>query len=174
MSHKGLLIVNTGNGKGKTTAALGLAFRCLGHELPVCVIQFIKGHWKYGELKSAGRFEGLLDFHVTGEGFTWKSKDLEKDRTAARAGWEMAKSVITARRHHLVILDELTWLLKYGMVDQQEVLDVLRNRPEGLHVLVTGRDAPAALIEMADLVTEMKEVKHPYHAGVKAQRGIEW
>ncbi|HVN96349.1 MAG TPA: cob(I)yrinic acid a,c-diamide adenosyltransferase [Syntrophorhabdaceae bacterium] len=175
----GLLIVNTGNGKGKTTAALGLAFRALGHELPVCIIQFIKGHWKYGELKSAARFkdsffEGLLDFHVMGEGFTWKSKDLEKDREAARLGWEMAKSVIAAGRHRLVILDELTWLLKYKMVDESEVLDSLRKRPEGLHVVVTGRNAPPALIEMADLVTEMKELKHPYHAGVKAQKGIEW
>ena len=174
MTKKGLLMVNTGHGKGKTTAALGLAFRALGHDLPVCIIQFIKGHWKYGELKSAKRFEGLLDFHVTGEGFTWKSKDLEKDRKAAKLGWEVAKSVIAAGRHYLVILDELTWLLKYDMVDEQEVLDVLRSRPEGLHVLVTGRDAPAALIELADLVTEMRDVKHPYHAGVKAQKGIEW
>lgn len=174
MSRKGLLMVNTGNGKGKTTAALGLAFRALGHQLPVCMIQFIKGHWKYGELKAATRFEGLLDFRVTGEGFTWKSKDLEKDRKAAQAGWEMTKSIIAAGRHHLVILDEFTWLLKYGIVDWEEAARVLQNRPEGLHVLITGRDAPEPLIEAADLVTEMYEVKHPYRAGVKAQKGIEW
>jgi cob(I)alamin adenosyltransferase len=167
-------MVHTGNGKGKTTGAMGLAFRALGHQLPVCIIHFIKGHWKYGELKAAENFAGLLDFHVTGEGFTWKSKDLEKDREAARKGWETAKSVIMAGRHHLVILDEFTWLLRYGMVDETEALETFRNRPEGLHVLVTGRDAPKGLIEMADLVTEMKEVKHPYRAGVKAQKGIEW
>jgi cob(I)alamin adenosyltransferase len=174
MGSKGLLMVNTGNGKGKTTAALGLAFRALGHRLPVCIIQFIKGQWKHGEMKSAAWFEELLDFRVMGEGFTWKSRDLEKDRNAAHAGWEMAKSVIAAGRHHLVILDEFTWLLRYGMVNGEEVLEVLRTRPEGLHVLITGRDAPKALIEMADLVTEMREVKHPYRAGVKAQKGIEW
>jgi cob(I)alamin adenosyltransferase len=174
MTQKGLLMVYTGDGKGKTTAALGLAFRALGHRLPVCVIQFIKGDWKYGELKTAERFAGLLDFHVMGEGFTWKSTDLERDRRAARAGWEGAKSVIAEGRHHLVILDEFTWLLKYGMVDEEEALEVLRNRPEGLHLLVTGRYAPKSVTNIADLVTEMREVKHPYKAGIKAQKGIEW
>jgi cob(I)alamin adenosyltransferase len=174
MGRTGLLMVNTGNGKGKTTAALGLAFRALGHELPVCIVQFIKGHWKYGELTSAARFEGLLDFRVTGEGFTWKSKDLDKDRQAAREGWNLAKSVIAAGRHHLVVLDEFTYVINYRMVDEEEAMKVLRDRPEGLHLLVTGRDAPTWLIDMADLVTEMREVKHPYKAGIKAQKGIEW
>ena len=174
MTKKGLLMVNTGHGKGKTTAALGLAFCALGHQLPVCIIQFVKGHWKYGELKSAARFEGLLDFHVVGEGFTWNSKDPEKDRRAAADGWNLAKSVIAAGHHHLIILDEFTWAVNLGMVDEAEALEAFRNRPEDLHVLVTGRNAPKALIEMADLVTEMKEVKHPYRAGMKAQKGIEW
>lgn len=174
MAKKGLLMVHTGNGKGKTTAALGLAFRALGHQLPVCIIQFIKGNWKYGELKTAGQFKGLLDFHVVGEGFTWKSKDLDKDRQAAQEGWNLAKSVIAAGCHHIVILDEFTYVINYRMVDEGEVIDALRDRPEGAHVLVTGRDAPARLIEIADLVTEMREVKHPYKAGIKAQKGVEW
>jgi cob(I)alamin adenosyltransferase len=174
MTKKGLLMVHTGHGKGKTTAALGLAFRALGHDLPVCVIQFIKGNWKYGELKTAERFQGLLEFHVVGEGFTWNSKDPEKDRAAARAGWNLAKSLIAAGRHYLIILDEFTWAVKLGMVDEREAVDVLRTRPEGLHILVTGRDAQACFLETADLITEMREVKHPYKAGVKAQKGIEW
>lgn len=167
-------MVYTGNGKGKTTAALGLAFRALGHDLPVCIIQFIKGSWKYGELKAAERFEGLLDFHVAGEGFTWNSKDPDKDRQAAANGWNLAKSLIWEGRHHLIILDEFTWALKLKMVDESEATEVLRTRSERLHVLVTGRDAPACLLDMADLVTEMREVKHPYKAGMKAQKGIEW
>lgn len=171
---KGLLMINTGRGKGKTTAALGLAFRALGHGLQVCIIQFIKGSWKYGELNSAGRFGDLLDFHVAGKGFTWSSKDPGEDRQAARDGWDLAKSVIEAGRHHLVILDEFTYAVNYGMVDIDEAAKALRKRPEGLHVLITGRDAPQEMVEMADLVTEMTEVKHPYKTGIKAQKGIEW
>ena len=125
MAKKGLLMVHTGNGKGKTTAALGLAFRALGHQLPVCVIQFIKGNWKYGELKTAERFAGLLDFHVVGEGFTWKSKDLDEDRKAAQEGWNLAKSLIAAGRHHLIILDEFTYVINYHMVDEEEAMEVL-------------------------------------------------
>ncbi len=174
MPAKGLIMVNTGHGKGKTTAALGMAFRALGHGLPVCVIQFIKGTWKYGELCSAERFSDLLEIHVMGEGFTWKSEDLERDRQAARNGWEFARGVIEAGRHHLVILDEFTYVLKYGMVEEEAALAVLRRKPDTLHVLVTGRDAPAGLIEIADLVTEMREVKHPFKEGVKAQKGIEF
>jgi cob(I)alamin adenosyltransferase len=174
MTKKGLLMVNTGDGKGKTTAALGLAFRALGHQLPVCVIQFIKGDWKYGELRSAELFKGLLDFHVAGEGFTWKSKDLDKDRRAAQNGWNLAKSCIDSGRYYLIILDEFTYALNYGMVSEKEVVEVLNNRPKNLHILITGRDAPGRLIEMADLVTEMKEIKHPYKAGIKDQKGIEW
>jgi cob(I)alamin adenosyltransferase len=174
MAKKGLLMIHTGNGKGKTTAALGLAFRALGHDLPVCVIQFIKGSWKYGELKSAERFKDLLEMHVVGEGFTWESKDLDKDRQAALQGWELAKSLIVRARHYLIILDEFTYAINYGMVNEEDALETLRTRPEGLHVLVTGRDAPERLLEMADLVTEMREIKHPYNVGIKAQKGIEW
>jgi cob(I)alamin adenosyltransferase len=174
MAGKGLLMVHTGNGKGKTTAALGLAFRAMGHGLSVCIIQFIKGKWKYGELKSAGQFKDLLDFHVVGRGFTWESEDLEKDCKAAQDGWALAKSYISAARHHLVVLDEFTYVMNHGVVDQEEVLGTFRNRPAGPNILVTGRDASERLVELADLVTEMRDIKHPYYEGIEAQKGIEW
>ena len=174
MQTKGLIMVHMGHGKGKTTAALGLAFRALGHGLPVCIIQFIKGTWKYGELFSAKRFDDLLEFHVEGEGFTWKSKDIDRDRQAARQGWELAKAKIEEGFHHLVILDEFTYVLNYGMVDEGEVIAFLQQKPKGLHVLVTGRNAPAALVDIADLVTDMREMKHPFRSGVQAQRGVEF
>ena len=174
MTTNGLLMVYTGHGKGKTTAALGLAFRALGHGLPVCIIQFIKGSWKYGELQSAVRFSDLLEFHVVGEGFTWQSRDPEADRRAARAGWDLARERIQAGRHHLIILDEFTYVLKFKMVDEDEAIACFRNRPEALHLLITGRDAPPSLTEAADLVTEMRELKHPFKAGIKAQKGIEF
>ncbi len=173
-SKKGLLMVFTGNGKGKTTSALGLTFRALGHGWRVCFIQFIKGSWKYGELEAAKRFSGQLDFHVTGRGFTWKSEDLDKDIAAAREGWDLARRVIEENRHQLVVLDELTYLVSYKMLDEGEVLEVLGSRDPGLHVVVTGRGAGEGLIEAADLVTEMREIKHPYKHGIKAQQGIEF
>lgn len=172
--EKGLLIVHTGNGKGKTTAALGLAMRALGHEQKVCVIQFIKGSWKYGELLSAKRFEDLLDFHVMGNGFTWTSKEIRKDQELARQAWSFAKEQILSDKYQLVILDELTFLMKFGFIRQAEVVEVLNKKREDLHVVVTGRDAPQALIDAADLVTDMIEMKHPFKNGIKAQKGIEF
>lgn len=174
MKTKGLIIVNTGYGKGKTTAALGMAFRALGHGLPVCIIQFIKGTWKYGELYSAERFADLLEFHVVGKGFTWKSEDMASDRQVALEGWELAKAKIEEGRHNLVILDEFTYVLNYKMVDKEEVLAFLRKKTGKTHVLVTGRDAPAALVEIADLVTDMRELKHPFRSGITAQKGVEF
>ncbi|MEM5788136.1 MAG: cob(I)yrinic acid a,c-diamide adenosyltransferase [Syntrophobacteraceae bacterium] len=174
MKSRGLIMVHTGHGKGKTTAALGLAFRAFGHELPVCIIQFIKGDWRYGELKSAERFADLLEWHVSGEGFTWKGKDLDHHRQAAIHGWELAKSVIEAGRHHLVILDEFTYALRYGMVEESEAIRALLQKAPALNVLVTGRDAPESLLEIADLVTEMREVKHPFKNGTKGQKGVEF
>lgn len=171
---KGLLIVHTGHGKGKTTAALGMAFRTLGHNLPVCIIQFIKGNWKYGELISAERFNDLLDFHVMGRGFTWKSDDIEKDREIACTGWELAKEVIHSNKYYLVVLDELTYLTTYKMIDEDEIIDCLKNKPPNLHIVVTGRNASDKLIEIADLVTDMRMVKHPLKKGIKAQKGIEF
>jgi len=174
MSAKGLIMVHTGYGKGKTTAALGLAFRALGHELPVCIIQFVKGTWKYGELYSAKRFAELLEFYVVGKGFIRNSNNNERHRQAAIEGWKLARKKIEQGLHHLVILDEFTYAMNFGMVDVDEVVDSLQRKPEKLHVLVTGRDAPPALVDIADLVTEMREMKHPFKSGVQAQKGIEF
>ena len=171
---RGLVAVFTGNGKGKTTSSLGLAFRALGHDQKVCIIQFIKGSWKYGELESAKRFPELLDLYVMGRGFTWKSDDLEKDKAVAREAWDFAKKVILDNDYDMVILDELTYLPHYKIIDEQEVLTVLKDKPKALHVVITGRYASDELIALADLVTEMKEVKHPYKKGIKAQKGFEF
>jgi len=173
-AKKGLLMVFTGDGKGKTTAALGLSIRAMGHGFKVCVIQFIKGSWKYGEFESMKRFSDLMNFHVTGRGFTWKSKDLEKDKKAARAGWQLAKSAITSEKYRVVILDELTYLIKLNMLDEKEVVETLLNKPDDLHIVVTGRNACSSLKEAADLVTDMQAVKHPLGKGIKAQKGIEF
>jgi cob(I)alamin adenosyltransferase len=171
---KGLLLVNTGHGKGKTTAALGMALRAVGHGMKVCFIQFIKGTWKYGELEAVKRFEGFMDFHVMGKGFTWKSDDLEKDKAAARKGWEFARQALTSRQYDMVVLDEFTYLLAYKMIDIKSVLEALTGRPDDLHVVITGRDAPRALMNTADLVTDMQVVKHSFQQGIKAQKGIEF
>lgn len=171
---KGLLIVNTGDGKGKTTAALGLAMRAAGHGLKVCFIQFIKGSWKYGELEAVKKFSDTIDFYVMGKGFTWKSEDLEKDRAAAHDGWGFAQAAMAGGQYQLLVLDEFTYLLMYNMIDLQPVLETLTARPTNLHVVITGRGAPPALIEAADLVTEMQPVKHPLQQGIKAQKGIEF
>ncbi len=170
----GLIAVFTGNGKGKTTAALGLAFRALGHGQRVCIIQFIKGSWQYGELETARMFKPLLDFHVMGRGFTWKSADLEKDKAAAREAWQFTVQTIRANKHELVILDELTYLAHYQIINEEDMLAVLREKPAAMHIAITGRHASAALIELADLVTEMREIKHPFHNGIKAQKGMEF
>ncbi|MBM4326916.1 MAG: cob(I)yrinic acid a,c-diamide adenosyltransferase [Deltaproteobacteria bacterium] len=169
-----LLMVYTGNGKGKTTAAIGQAVRAMGQGMKVCFIQFLKGSWKYGELTAAERFSDLMEFHVLGRGFTWKSEDLEKDIAVARAAWELAKEKILSAEFQMVVLDELTYLIQYNMVEEAEIVGFLSARPANLHVVVTGRDASEALIQAADLVTEMREIKHPYSAGVKAQKGIEF
>ncbi|CAN2046616.1 Corrinoid adenosyltransferase [Candidatus Magnetomoraceae bacterium gMMP-13] len=171
---KGLLMVNTGNGKGKTTASLGLAVRALGHGFKVCIIQFIKGNWKYGELKLAEHFDDLLEFHVMGKGFTWKSDNIEEDIEIAKKAWEFAKEKIFSNKYKLIILDELTYLISYEMVNENEVIEKLSNRPEGLNIVVTGRDACPALIDIADMVTEMKNIKHHYKEGIRAQKGIEF
>ncbi len=171
---KGLLMVNTGDGKGKTTAALGQILRAVGQGMKVCLIQFIKGSWKYGELIAAERFPDLLEIHVLGRGFTWKSENIEEDIRIAREAWDFAKEKIASGAYDLVVLDELTYLVKYGMVDELDVLDAIVNRPEDLHVIVTGRDAPQSIMAAADLITEMRAVKHHFDAGVKAKKGIEF
>ena len=171
---KGLLAVFTGNGKGKTTAALGLAMRAAGQGFNICIIQFIKGNRNCGEHKAAERFGDRIEFHVTGKGFTWKSKDIKEDMDAAAKAWQFAKDVISSGNYEMVILDELTYLARYEIVDEDEIVKFLSKKPEDLHVIVTGRYAGKALIDAADLVTEMKEIKHPHQAGVEAQKGIEF
>jgi len=170
---KDLIVLYTGNGKGKTTAALGMVTRALGNGWPVAVVQFIKGKWKTGEGKF---FEALpeVDFHVVGRGFTWESEDLAKDRATAQEGWEKARSLIESGEYSLVVLDELTYPIQYEFIDLEAVLEVLRERPKGVNVVITGRDASKALVEVSDLVTEMREVKHPFQEGVPAQRGIDF
>jgi len=176
IGEKGLLIVHTGAGKGKTSAALGMVFRHVGHDMPVAVVQFIKSHtWDTGEARLLARFPDLVTLHIMGEGFTWETQDRARDIAAARAAWERAKELIRDERHRLVLLDELNIVLRYDYLAVDEVVAFLRDeKPAGKHVIVTGRNASPLLIEIADLVTEMTLVKHPFRAGVKAQKGIEF
>jgi cob(I)alamin adenosyltransferase len=169
----GLLLVFTGDGKGKTTAALGQVFRALGHGWRCCVIQFLKGSRPTGESLFAAR-EGLLDFRTLGQGFVLPEKDTETHRQAALYAWNQARQALGSGEYRLVVLDELTYLCRFGFLDPREMTAVLRGRPGGVHVVVTGRGAPRELLEAADLVTEMKAVKHPLEAGVQAQEGIEF
>jgi cob(I)alamin adenosyltransferase len=170
---KGLVIVYTGAGKGKTTAALGIAFRALGRGLPVAVVQFIKGKWKTGERSFAERLPELT-FDVMGLGFTWDSDDLSRDKAAAQAAWKRAQALIGSGQKSIVILDELTYALNYGFVAADELLETLRARPRHVHVVITGRNAPDALVAAADLFTEMRALKHPFEKGEKAQPGIDY
>ena len=173
--EKGLLIVHTGKGKGKSTAAFGMVFRALGHGMPVAVVQFVKGKWESGERAALEKFAPLVAAHTMGEGFTWETQDRQRDIAAARAAWERAKSFIAAGAHPLVLLDELNIVLRYDYLPLDEVVAFLRDeKPGDVHVVVTGRNAPQALIDAADLVTEMEMVKHPFRSGVKAQKGIEF
>ncbi len=170
----GLLIVHTGDGKGKSTAAFGMALRSLGWGLKVGVVQFVKGKWKTGERLFFTGLGDRLDYVVSGEGFTWNTQDREQDIAAARGGWERAKAMIADSSYNLIILDELNIALRYEQLPLLEVLGVLKARPSGTHVCVTGRNAKPELIEAADLVTEFTLVKHPFEQGFKAQRGVEF
>ncbi|WP_441242991.1 cob(I)yrinic acid a,c-diamide adenosyltransferase [Tardiphaga sp. 768_D3_N2_1] len=175
-AEKGLLIVHTGTGKGKTSAALGMVFRHIGHEMPVAVVQFTKSpSWDTGEARVLAKFPELVTLHIMGEGFTWETQDRERDIAAATAGWERAKELIRDTRHRMVLLDELNIVLRYDYLDLNEVLTFLRDeKPADKHVVITGRNAKPELIEMADLVTEMMLVKHPFRAGIKGQKGVEF
>ena len=170
---KGLIIVNTGNGKGKTTAALGVALRACGYGMKVCMLQFFKGKWKYGELRGAPKL-GTLEIRPLGQGFTWESKDIEVDKRMVRAAWKEACDEILAGKYDLVILDEINYALSYNFLRVEDVVDFLRKKPEMLHVILTGRDAKPEIIEIADLVTEMRDIKHPFNHGIAAQKGIEF
>lgn len=172
--RKGLVIVNTGDGKGKTTAALGLALRAWGRGFRICVLQFIKaetGQW--GEVKAAKKLG--IEWHKAGDGFTWESHDIDETIALARAGWQLAQEKIASDQYDLIILDEFTYPLHYAWLEPGMVVAWLAaHKPERLHLVITGRSAPQALIDYADLVTEMQVVKHPFDQGIKAQPGIEF
>jgi len=169
-----LLIVNTGHGKGKSTASFGVMLRGWARGYRVGVYQFVKsGKWRIGERKAAERLGGIA-WESMGDGWTWVSRDLDQSAELAREGWEEVKRRIADESYDLLILDEFTYLMKFGWVETAEVVEVLRNRPGFQHVVVTGRDAPEELIGIADLVTEMSKVKHPYDQGIRGQHGIEW
>ena len=171
---KGLLMVHTGPGKGKSTAAFGLAARALGRGWRVGVVQFIKGAWATGERAALERFGDQIVWRVMGEGFTWETQDRERDIAAARAGWDEALRLMADPTLRLVVLDELNVVLRYAYLSLEDVVAALRGRREDLHVVVTGRNAKPELIEAADLVTEMTAIKHHFAAGVRAQEGIEF
>ena len=172
--EKGLLVVNTGPGKGKTTAAFGLALRMLGHGKRVGVVQFIKGGWHTGEKDAFAAFGERVVWHTMGEGFTWETQDRERDVAAAGRAWEKAKDLLADPSISLVVLDELNIALRYEYLDLDKVVSALQARRPDLHVIVTGRNAKPTLLEAADLVTEMGQTKHHFAAGVKAQQGIEF
>ena len=172
--EKGLLIVHTGKGKGKSTAAFGLVFRALGNGMKVAVVQFVKGKWSTGERAVLDKFGDRVTLATMGEGFTWETQDRQRDIAAARAAWDKAKELIADDEHQMVLLDELNIVLRYDYLPVDEVLETLAAKPSMKHVIVTGRNAKDELIESADLVTEMTQVKHPFRSGVKAQVGIEY
>ncbi len=173
--EKGLIIVNTGNGKGKTTAALGMVLRSLGHGYKVAIVQFIKGAWEPSEKKVFSFWENQIEFHAMGEGFTWETQDRDRDLDKASAAWEKSLEYIRNPEFQLVLLDEINIALKMGYLQVDQVLAGLAEKPPNKHVILTGRGAPPALIERADLVTEMTLIKHPFRdQGVKAQAGIEF
>jgi cob(I)alamin adenosyltransferase len=172
--EKGLLIVHTGKGKGKSTAAFGMVLRCVGHGMRSGVVQFVKGAWNTGERTVLEHFPDLVTIKAMGEGFTWETQDRERDIAHARAGWEAAKQMIADPSYRMVLLDELNIVLRYDYLPLDEVLRVLKDRPADKHVVVTGRNAREEMIEAADLVTEMEQVTHPFRVGVKAQAGIEF
>ena len=173
-ARKGLILIYTGDGKGKTTAALGLAFRALGRHHRVAMVQFIKGAWKTGEAAMAKELAGRIDFFSMGDGFTWDTKNYDQDVASARRAWAKCLELLVDERYQLVMFDELNYVLKYNFLSVEEVLAGLARKPPRTHVVITGRDAPPELIAIADLVTEMREVKHPYRAGIKAQPGIDY
>ena len=174
--EKGLVIVHTGKGKGKSSSGFGMILRSIAHGMPCAVVQFIKGGWDTGERRLlTGHFGDLCQFHAMGEGFTWETQDKTRDIAAARAGWEKAKELIRDPKVRLVLLDEINIALRYDYLDVAEVVAFLRDeKPEMTHVVLTGRNARPELIELADLVTEMQVVKHPFRDGIKAQPGVEF
>lgn len=171
-TDRGVLLVLTGNGKGKSSSAFGMAARALGHGMKVGIVQFIKGRFRTGEMVFFRRFPEV-EYHVMGEGYTWETQDLERDTRAAQAAWAVARRMLADPAIELVVLDELNIALRYKYVPLEDVVVAARSRPHGQHAVITGRGAPAELIDIADTVTEMNVVKHAFQAGVRAQKGIE-
>lgn len=174
--EKGLIIVHTGAGKGKSSSGFGMIMRCIAHKMPCAVVQFIKGTWRTGERDFLEqRFQDECIFVVSGEGFTWETQDRERDIAAARAGWERAKELIRDPEIQFVLLDEINIALRYDYLDIDEVVEfLLHEKPPMTHVVLTGRNAKEELIEAADMVTEMSLIKHPFRDGIKAQKGVEF
>lgn len=172
--QRGLVLVHTGNGKGKSSAAFGVAARALGWGQRVAVVQFIKGAWKTGERRFFSRFPEQLEWHTTGQGFTWDTQDREADTATARSGLEVARTLIAGGGFDLVVLDEINVVMSYDYLPSAAVVECLEARAPRTHVILTGRGAPPDLCEYADLVSEVTEVKHPFQAGIKAQRGIDF
>ena len=176
IDEKGLIIVHTGKGKGKSTAAFGMILRCIAHELPSAVVQFIKGGLDTGERNLINEhFSAICQFHTMGEGFTWETQDKERDIKVAQAAWGKGKELIASGDLHMVLLDEINIAMRYGYVDEADVIEFLdKEKPPMTHVVLTGRNASDALVELADLVTEMTLLKHPFRSGIKAQIGVEF
>ncbi|WP_246052995.1 cob(I)yrinic acid a,c-diamide adenosyltransferase [Leptospira semungkisensis] len=172
-TKKGLVIVHTGPGKGKTTAALGILFRALGRGIKCGVVQFLKGKWETGERKFAKTIPDL-DFHVMGLGFTWESDDLDRDKEAAKSAWQKSSEMILSGNYKIIILDEITYAFHYGWLNVEEIVDVLQKRPEDVHVIITGRNCPTSITDHADLVSFIESRKHPHEKGIPAQIGIDY
>ena len=172
--EKGLLMVHTGKGKGKSTAAMGLAIRAIGNGMKVGIVQFVKGVWETGERGVLDKFPDLVSIKAMGDGFTWETQDRERDIKAAETAWAASKEMIASGDYKMVILDELNIVLRYDYIPLDDVIETLKSKPKDLHVVITGRNAKDDLIEVADLVTEMTLIKHPFRGGVKAQVGIEF
>ena len=172
--EKGLVMVHTGKGKGKSTAAFGMVFRALGNGMKVGVVQFVKGKWQTGERVILEKLGDQVTMTAMGDGFTWETQDRQRDIDAARAAWERTKEMIMDDEHDMVLCDELNIVLRYDYLPVEEIIDVLKNKPEMKHVIITGRNAKEELMDFADLVTDMTMVKHPFRDGVKAQVGIEF
>ncbi len=171
---KGLILVNTGDGKGKSTAAFGTALRAIGRGYNVAMVQFIKGKWKTGEVEAAKQFGEKFKIFTIGDGFTWDTQNFEQDVKTAQTAWEKCREVLHDTEHQVVIFDEINYVMKYGFLNAADIVKALKTKPPLKHVILTGGGAPPEIVELADLVTEMKCIKHPYQQGIKAQPGIEY
>ena len=170
---KGVIIVITGDGKGKTTSAIGTIIRAVGHKQKVCFIQFIKGNWKTGEMIFFSE-NNYVDYHISGEGFTWDSKDINKDIMAAKKGWEIAKKAILSDNYELIVLDEFNLVLDYNFIDTNEVIEVIKKKNNDTSIILTGRNANKDIIEIADTVSNIQPIKHAYEANILAKKGVEY